>query len=162
MSRQGLSRVEAGYLRAITFVAFATLAACKPPAAAAELTVTQVWTRLPVVAGRPASAYFVIQGGAATARLVAVTSPRAKRIELHEGGMSGNMTTMRPMTGIEVPARGHVAFAPGGNHAMIFGLDPAVASGKRLPLRFRFSDGHSIGVDAQVIAPNAPAPQDRP
>lgn len=158
MSRQGWPRIEAGYLRAVTFVAAIALVSCSPAPQPATLAVTEAWARLPVVAGRPATAYFVIRGGPAPARLTGVTSSGTARIELHEGGMSGNMASMRPMDGIDVPARGSVSFAPGGNHAMIFGLDPKVAPGTVLPLTFRFADGRGIDVEARVLPADAPAP----
>ncbi len=128
----------------------------RPPAT--ELNVTSAWVRLPAVGGRPGAAYFTMQGGAKAERLTRVDSPSAERAELHEGGMMDGMMTMRPMAGVDVPAGGSVAFAPGGNHAMLFGINPALRSGGTLPLRFHFASGATRTADAKIVAAGDLAP----
>ncbi len=125
---------------------------------AAGLNVTGAWVRLPAVGGRPGAAYFTVRGGAAADRLTAVDSPSAQRAELHEGGMMNGMMTMRPMSGVDVPAGGRVAFAPGGDHVMLFGIDPALRSGGTLPLRFRFASGVTRTAEAKLVATGDPEP----
>lgn len=131
--------------------------------------VDQPWVRLAAVPGRPAAGYFTLRGGSVPARLVAIESPKATSIELHESmkssgdatgmaGMTGAMMTMKPVEGIDVPARGTVRFAPGGYHAMIFGLDPAIKAGDSVPLSFRFAKGPSLAVEARAVAAGDPGP----
>ena len=55
------------------FVAFA-LTSCGGPK---DVTVDHGWVRLPVVAGRPAAAYFTLHGGKQGAILIAVSSADA-------------------------------------------------------------------------------------
>lgn len=130
-----------------------TLAACSPSAPKPrKLEVRDVWVRLSPVAGRPAAAYFTLKGGSQPDRLTTVTSSRAVRIELHEGGMSGNMMTMKPIAGAFVPANAEVKFAPGGNHAMVFDLDPAITPGSPLPVSFSFQSGLTIETEAKTVA----------
>lgn len=139
------------------FAATLLIAGChRQPAAG--LTVTGAWVRLPAVAGRPGAAYFTVQGGTAGDRLTAVDSPSAERAELHEGGMKNGMMTMRPLRDVGVPGGGSVVFAPGGNHAMLFGIDPALRSGGTLPLRFRFASGATRTAAAKIVAAGDPAP----
>lgn len=148
-------------MHAVTFVAAIGLVSCGGAPQVSQVAVTQVWARLPVVAGRPAVAYFVVQGGSTPSRLTSVASFKTQRIELHQGGMSGNMAIMRPLDGVDVPAGGKLSFTPGGNHAMIYGLDPAIRQGSALPLTFRFADGRSIEREAQVVSADASAPASR-
>lgn len=124
--------------------------------------VSGAWLRLPAVAGRPGAAYFTLHGGAAPARLVAVDSARIATIELHEsmagtGDMAG-MTGMKPIASVDVPAGGSVAFAPGGRHAMLFGIDARVKPGDPVPLGFRFAGGARLTASARAIAAGDPAP----
>jgi periplasmic copper chaperone A len=124
----------------------------------ARLTVTDVWVRLPAVADRPAAAYMTITGGAAPDRLTGASSPHAARAELHAMSMAGGVMKMAPMAGADVPAGGTVKFAPGGNHVMLFGLDPAVKPGAAMPMTLRFEKAGTITVNAHAIAAGDAAP----
>ena len=146
--------------RLVPLMAAALLAgACQPEAGPDTLRVDQAWVRLAPVPGRPAAAYFTVRGGESDTRLAAVTSPEADRVELHESRMDGGMSRMRPLADVPVPAGGELAFAPGGRHAMLFGLSGEVRPFGRLPLRFRFSTGEELQVHAFVLEAGAPAPQ---
>ena len=65
---------------------------------------------------------------------------------------------MTPLAGIDVRAGGRVAFAPGGRHAMLFGIDPAVKPGTAVPLRFGFADGTTAEAEAKTVAAGDDAP----
>ncbi len=140
----------------LTLFALMTLAACQQkapaPATAAEVSVTDAIIRLAPVEGRPSAAYFTLHGGKAPDRLEAVTSPRAATIDLHESKMDGGVMSMSLLTGVDVPAGGDVVFKSGGNHAMLFGMDPAVKPGATVPLSFTFQSGKKIEVEAKAIA----------
>lgn len=121
--------------------------------------------RLPVVPGRPAAGYFVLTGGAKADRLVGVASPMAGRIEMHSMSMDGGVMRMRAEPGFDVPARGKLVFAPGGNHLMLFDLKPGAKAGAALPLTFRFASGASVRASAtaeafQPAASSANVPED--
>lgn len=128
------------------------------PKSTAKLAVTEAWVRLPVLAGRPGAAYFTVSGGPTPVRLVAVESPLAGRIELHEGGMSGGHMTMRRLDGVDLAPGGTVTFKPGGNHAMVFAIKPAVTAGGMMRLAFRFEKGEPLVTDAKVVAADGDDP----
>ena len=87
-------------------------------------------------------------------------APGAARAELHTSRMTGNgMATMDSLPSVRVPARGSVAFAPGAQHVMLFGLPASVAPGGTLPLTLRFADGSAVRADARVIAAGDAAPE---
>ncbi len=130
-----------------------------PAALAKEVapTVEGAWIRLPSATGRPAGGYLVVKGGSAADALVAVSTPKAERVELHSMTMYDGVMRMRAEKSLAVPAKGTLAFAPGGNHLMLFGLDPSVKAGDRLPLTFTFQSGAKVSAVADVRPVTAPA-----
>jgi periplasmic copper chaperone A len=132
----------------IAVAAFLTLAGCSRTPV---LAVDGVWVRLNAVERGPAAAYFTVHGGPKADRLLSVTSDVVIRIELHESMASGNMASMKPITGgIDVPAGGTIEFKPGGRHAMLYYVNPGIKPPRTLPLTFTFASGNRIEVDAQV------------
>ncbi len=125
-------------------------------------SVDRAWVRLAAAPGRPSAGYLVVHGGREATRLLAVGSAQAGSTELHRsmtgsrGGMA--MATMRPVDGIDVPAGGTVALAPGGYHLMLFGVAQKIAAGGTMPLTVRFAKGAPIAVAAKVVAAGDPAP----
>ena len=150
---------------AIIGLALVTLLAACRKQGPSQPSVDHAWVRLPAVAGRPGAAYFTIHGGSEPARLVALSSPAVQSVELHQsmkggtppGAMAGMMQMAR-IAGVDVPAGSSVAFAPGGYHAMLFGIDPKLVAGGTLPLVFRFAQGRPIARDARAVGAGAPAP----
>lgn len=126
---------------------------------ASEPKISEAWVRLPAVAGQPAAAYFTVHGGRADARLVRIESALAAKTEMHQSmaGMAG-MATMTPLDQVDVPAGGRIDFKPGGNHAMLIGLDPVVKAGTAVPLRFGFGDGTTAEAEAKTVSAGADAP----
>jgi hypothetical protein len=114
---------------------------------------------LPAVAGQPAAAYFVIHGGRHDEKLVRLESALAAKTEMHQNmtGMQG-MTSMAPLDHVDVPAGGTIQFKPGGNHAMLSGLDPAVKPGTAVPIRFGFADGSTAEAEAKSVAAGEDSP----
>jgi copper(I)-binding protein len=133
------------------------LGGCKQHAS--NPVVAQAWVRLPAIPGQPAAAYFTLIGGRSGDRLIQAESAMAQRIELHESmtGMSG-MAGMKPLAGVDLPAGGTIAFAPGGKHAMVYGVDPVVKPGTAIPLRFGFASGKTAEAEAKTVAAGDDAP----
>jgi copper(I)-binding protein len=133
-------------LLATALIACLPLGSCGAPEEP-RASVEEAWVRLPAVQGRPGAAYFTIRTTNDPTRLVAVTSPRVARIELHQSmtGHSSGMERARDLTfddGLE--------FVPGGRHAMLFGLDPALRPGDRIPLTFTFEPLPPVTVEVEV------------
>lgn len=126
---------------------------------AAEPVVADAWVRLPAVPGRPAAAYATITGGSvAGAVLRGVSSPAARRGELHlsmTGG--GQRMTMRPVAALPVPAGGTLRLAPGGAHVMLFDLSGDPRPGGTIALTFDL-DRSPQTVQARLVAAGDPAP----
>jgi periplasmic copper chaperone A len=118
--------------------------------------VTDVWIRLGAVETAPAAAYFKVYGGKTADRLLQVSSEVNTKTELHESMQSGNMASMKPTGPVDIPAGGKVEFVPGGRHAMLFGMNPAIKPGNTVRLTFTFASGTEIAVDAGTQSAAAP------
>jgi copper(I)-binding protein len=75
-------------LMRLPLLALPLVAACQPQPPA-EPHAQKAWIRLPAVPGRPAAGYMTLVGGRKDATLVAITTPRAARTELHESMKMG-------------------------------------------------------------------------
>lgn len=135
----------------------ALLAACSP---AGETPVAgDAYIRLAAVPGRPSAAYFTLHGGATDMTLVQVEVPGATRVELHNSRTTADgMVAMDAIPGVDLRSRGTVTFAPGAQHAMLYGLPATVKPGATVPLTLRFGDGSAIRADARVIAAGEAVP----
>jgi hypothetical protein len=132
---------------ATAFFALVALASCgSGDSGAPEVTAEHVMVTLPAAAGRPGAAYFRLETNRA-ARLTGVTSPSARRIELHEAGM-------RPAASFALTPDEPLHFRPGERHAMLFDLDPGLRPGERITLTFTFEGGPPpVTAEAEVRAP---------
>lgn len=140
---------------AATLIAAAALTGCAPEK---QLSISDAWVRLAAVEGRPAAGYFTIQGGPQDATLVSVRTDLAVRTELHETRQVEGGMAMESLDQVPVPALQQVRFAPGGKHAMLFGVNPSVQPGTSLTFTFTFADATRIQQKARVIAAGDPAP----
>ncbi|HYI39070.1 MAG TPA: copper chaperone PCu(A)C [Allosphingosinicella sp.] len=130
----------------------ALLAGCSRPPPDGTVIVSDVWVRLPAVKSRPGGAYFRMEAGSEGTRLLGVSSPSVRWIELHETTTTGGKTKMKPRKELEFPSRGELVFEPGGRHAMLFGINSKVKAGDIIPLTFSFNVAPPITVEAEVRA----------
>ncbi|HEX8624800.1 MAG TPA: copper chaperone PCu(A)C [Allosphingosinicella sp.] len=131
--------------------AAAMLAGCDRPPPDGSVRVKDVWVRLPAAKSRPGGAYFRMEAGSEGTRLLGVSSPSVRWIELHETETKGGKTRMKQRKEIEFPSRGELLFEPGGRHAMLFGINSKVKAGDKIPLTFSFNVAPPITVEAQVV-----------
>jgi hypothetical protein len=122
-------------------------------AEAGAARVSDAWVRLPAATGRPGAGYFEAVAPAGD-RLVGASSPKASRVEMHSMTMTDGVMRMQAETAFAVPASGALRFAPGGSHLMLFGLDPALKAGDRLPVSLRFERAGTVTVMAEVKPAN--------
>jgi copper(I)-binding protein len=92
-------------------------------------------------------------------RLIAVKSPAADKVEIHEMKMDGNIMRMREVEkGIEIPPGATVELKPGGFHVMFMGLRAPFARDAKVPLTLVFEKAGSIDVELMVQAMGAQPP----
>ena len=130
----------------------AGLLAAGGAAAAAGIEVIDAWARPTPPGVAVGAAYFRIINQGKTDRLVAVSSPIAKRAELHISKMEGGVMTMRPLEAVEVKKGSPVAFMPNGRHVMLMGLKQPLKPGDRVPLVLTFAHAGAVEVQVTVSA----------
>lgn len=112
------------------------------PAAAVE--VAKPWSR-PAAAGSTGAGFMTLANmGKATDALVAVESPVARKVEIHQSRVSGGVASMRKVERLSVPAGATVTFAPGGYHLMFLGLTRSLKAGQTLPATLTFASGAKV------------------
>lgn len=149
--------------KAIVLCAALLAAACgqtqTPPAtapqeAAATLELRDPWAA-PTPGGVDVSAGYVtiVNGTGVEDQLIAASSPRAARVEIHEMTMDeAGVMRMRAVTVLPIPANGEVALAPGGLHLMFFGVTQPFAVDEEIPVRLTFANAGEIDVALPVRA----------
>lgn len=127
------------------------LATCGEGGDGSGVGVEDAWVRLPVSAGQPGSAYFALSSHDEGTKLLGVTSPLVRWVELHESRTNKKGVVKMDRRGeIEFPSRGKLVFEPGGRHAMLFGIDKSVKPGGTVPLTFAFNTAPPVTVEAEV------------
>ncbi|PZU66932.1 MULTISPECIES: copper chaperone PCu(A)C [Sphingobium] len=142
----------------LTLIALAAplaLAGCGDPAPS---YVDQAWVRLSPNKDTPSAGYFVAHGGDAGVQLRGVMTDYALKVEMHESVGKDGMMSMQPIESVDVPAKGTVAFAPGGKHLMIWGVNDTAISRGKMQLTFLMSNGDRLLVDAVIRKPDGSAP----
>lgn len=126
------------------------LAACGDPAPS---YVDQAWVRLSPNKDTPSAGYFVAHGGDAGTQIRGVITDYALKVEMHESVMKDGVMSMQPVDSVDVPPKGEVAFAPGGKHLMIFGVNDTAISRGKMQLTFLMGNGDRLLVDAVIRKP---------
>jgi len=146
-------------MKRIDFVAALVLAATAAPAWA-QVTVSEPWVRSTVPGQKASGAYMQLRS-AEGATLVAVRTPVAGVVEIHEMRMENNVMRMRAIPQLALPAGQAVELRPGGYHVMLMDLKQSLKQGDAVPitLEVRGKDGkpQAIEVKAEVRDPTAPS-----
>lgn len=122
---------------------------------ASAVTARDAWVRATPGedAGQMTGAYLTLNNtGAQDERLIAVRAEGVGTVEIHETTHEGEVMRMQPVDGIDVPAGGEVALAPGGLHLMLLDLAGPLAPGDTVALTLEFASGLTVPVEAEVRA----------
>ena len=120
--------------------------------AMAQVAVTNAWVRGTVAGQKSTGAFMELKAPADTA-LVAVASPSAAVVEIHEMKMDGTLMTMRAVDKVVLPAGKTVALKAGGYHVMLMDLAKPLKEGDSVPLKLTFEDKAGKKVTQEVNAP---------
>jgi copper(I)-binding protein len=123
--------------------------------ATAGLRVSNPWSYSTPPGVSMAVGYLEIANDGPDDRLLGASSPRARRVELHESRLEGGMMRMRPLEGLDVPKGATVRFAPGGMHMMLVDIDRPFVAGERVPLVLEFA--HAGKIPAVLVVRGADA-----
>ncbi|MCV0395532.1 MAG: copper chaperone PCu(A)C [Rhizobiaceae bacterium] len=120
-----------------------------------SLVIDHPWSRAVPEGGKVAGGYMTIRNeGSDDDRLIEIRSGIAGKAEIHEMKVDDKgVMTMRPLAdGIEVPAGGEVALAPGGQHVMFMQLSERPAVGERFAATLVFEKAGEVEVEFAVEA----------
>ena len=116
--------------------------------------VTDATYRPPLGNGTVGVAYMTIESGVAD-RVVEVSSPAARRVEIHSTVFEGAMASMQPSANLDLPANTPVQLAPGGIHLMVIDPQPIETKGS-FPVTIRLESGRTIEIDCAVTPTPTP------
>lgn len=86
-------------------------------------------------------------------RLIGIKADFARKSEIHEMKMIGDVMKMRPIEGgIMIPAGGMAQLEKGGNHLMFMGLSEQIKVNHDYEFTLIFENAGSVIVDAQTIS----------
>lgn len=142
----------------LAIAAVLILGGCDRTPASPQVEVKRAWIRLPAAPGGEGAGYFEAKANRPGELLVAASSPSA-RAEMHESMTMNQMSAMQPIASAAFDDR-RLAFAPGGKHLMLFGLDPKLKSGGTVPLTLRFKSAPPVTVEAKLVAAGDSPPSD--
>jgi copper(I)-binding protein len=124
--------------------------------AADQVTVHDPYVRLAPPNAPATGAFMVIRNaGDKDVKVVKADNPVSKVTELHTHLNEGGVMKMRPVTAIDVKAKGEAVLKPGGLHVMLIELKAPMKEGDTVPLTLTFDDGSTKKVDAKVVKPTA-------
>jgi copper(I)-binding protein len=140
----------------------AAMLAAEQPVTIGDLTITQAWSRATPPGAPTAAGYLTIANtGAAEDRLLAVTSPAAESVEIHQMEMADGRMTMHPVEGgLVIPAGGTVVLEPGGFHLMLVGVGDGLVVGTIIEVTLTFANAGDVTLPLVVfpIGSSGPAP----
>jgi copper(I)-binding protein len=109
---------------------------------------------IPAPAGdSPAAMYATLDNRSRTPdTLLAISSPAAEQVELHEQMQHEGTMTMHPLSALPIPAHEQVRLAPGGVHIMLTGMPHRLAPGDSVRANFHFRNAGDVPVWAHVVS----------
>jgi periplasmic copper chaperone A len=120
--------------------------------------VKNAWARATPGKAETGAAYLTLESPTAD-RLTGVSTPVAKKAELHTMTMDGGIMKMRPLAGIDLPAGQPVTLQPGAMHIMLLGLTQPLVTGQSFPLTLSFEKAGTREVTVSVEKAGAMGPE---
>ncbi|MBZ9695312.1 MULTISPECIES: copper chaperone PCu(A)C [unclassified Mesorhizobium] len=117
-----------------------------------DLEIEHPWSRATPAGAKVAGGYFtIVNKGSTPDRLLSISSDVSEKAELHQMGVKEGVMTMRPVDGgLEVPAGGKVALAPGGYHLMFIGLKRQPKQGEKFAATLTFEKAGTVNIEFAV------------
>ncbi len=139
---------------AATALTLGTILALSPGVMASDVMVMHAFARASAVSTAQAGTVYMtlMNHGAAPDKLLSITTQAAAMAMLHESTESSGVSSMKEMSGLEIPAGGSVELKPGGIHIMLMGLNAPLKKGDTLKLSLNFEHAGKVDVEAKIGA----------
>lgn len=145
-------KVGCTLLLASVLLAPATGAVALDDAMIGSLTVDRLWARATPPGSMMGAVYLDISNPTREGvDLVGVTSPVAKRAEVHESVVMDGMMKMQKRESLPIGAGNRVKFEPGGLHIMLMGLAGPLNAGEEFELTLHFSNQIQLTMQVPVL-----------
>ncbi|WP_339547571.1 copper chaperone PCu(A)C [Pseudomonas sp. RA_35y_Pfl2_P32] len=118
----------------------------------AQTQVDDAWVRA-TVAGQQATGAFMTLTASTDSKLLAVQSPAAKLVQVHQSTMKNDVMSMQPVESVALPAGKAVSFDPHGYHVMLIDLVAQVQEGDTVPLTLIVENAKGEKESVEVQAP---------
>ena len=120
-----------------------------------DIHIISPWSRpLPAVSPNGAAYMTLMNKGNAPDRLLSVSTPAARKAEIHDHTMEGGMMKMRPVDHVDIVPGDPSVLQPGGMHIMLMGLKEPLVEGKFFPLTLNFERAGTVEVTVTVAEPD--------
>ncbi|HET7403599.1 MAG TPA: copper chaperone PCu(A)C [Usitatibacter sp.] len=136
-----------------SYVLAAVVAISFPVVAHATVVARDAWVRgmLPIIHETVA---YVTLTSSEDAKVVGVSTPLARRAQMHASNMTGGVMHMEVVDTLALPADTPVQLKPGGTHVMLMEVDHMLKPGDTVPLEFTIENAKGqrsrVEVKAQV------------
>ena len=123
------------------------------------IEIGQPWARATPPTAESGGGFLAITNtGTTPDRLIAVKSPAAAKVEIHEMKSENGVMEMREITGgLAIPAHGSVGLAPGGYHLMLTHLAHPLTKGDTIRATLAFERAGPVEVEFKVLGVGAAA-----
>lgn len=127
---------------------------------AGDLVIETPWLRATPQGAKVVGGYMtIVNNGKEPDRLVGGTLDNARRFELHEMRMVGDVMQMRPLPdGLEIKPGASVELKPGGFHIMGMDLQSPYTAGQTVKGTLTFAKAGAVAIEYKVAPIGAPAP----
>jgi len=115
----------------------------------AEVKVHDAWVRLLPPSVKTTAAYLTLNSTQLD-RLIAVESPIAEKVEMHESVMENGMMSMSQITSVLLTENTDATLSPQGKHLMVIGLKRPLVKGENIELKLSFEKSDPLIVNATV------------
>ena len=142
-------------VKRLAFALAFPIAACAQPA---PVEMSDVWARDTIGSTANAAIFMTIRSQTAD-RLIAASTPVARKTDLMTMKGGNDAMTMTYVKGIEIPANTTVSLNPGGLHVWLAELNQPLKAGQTFPLFLRFEKAGQREVKVTIIKPAAAPPK---
>lgn len=119
--------------------------------AVGAVRIVEPWARATAGASPNGAAYMTLSVvGTEADRLLAITTPVAKRAALHTHVMDDGVMKMRPVESIEVAPGSPTVLQPGGQHIMLMGLTAPLREGDTFAMTLTFERAGEVEIELVV------------
>ncbi len=124
---------------------------CHAAGAVAELRISDAWLRAMPPGPPNSAAYMTLQNsGASPVAVVAVATPVADAVEIHESVQEDGLWRMRELEQLRLAPGETLSLSPGGRHLMVLGLRQRPVAGDSVSFQLTLDNGDMVQVQAVV------------